>query len=87
MVPHRRDNDPLGNLELEVQRVTNALAEALEEAGIRLPQFTALGGAESEPEWLVRLGNCNVGVGLELYRLVKDGLYLRQTYPEESVNA
>ncbi|MEW2167497.1 hypothetical protein AB0912_31520 [Streptomyces sp. NPDC007084] len=68
----------------EAVEVSLALAGALEDAGLRLPQFAAGAG---DGDHLIRLGACNVRVGRALYHLVRDGLTLRARYPEESVHA
>ncbi|WP_181797175.1 hypothetical protein [Streptomyces sp. WELS2] len=71
---------------LEVGETTFALAEALEKAGIRLPQFhTRLAPAEDR-RWVVRLGDCNVYQAREILRLLRDGLTLRERHPEEAIN-
>lgn len=85
MLPHSTRDDRPATLLIEVEEVTTALAGALEQAGIRLPQF---GTRPSEDgDTVVRLGDCNVRVGLALLSLVKDGLTLRKNHPEESANA
>ncbi|MEV5345475.1 hypothetical protein [Streptomyces achromogenes] len=71
---------------LEVGETTFALAETLEKAGIRLPQFhTRLAPAEDR-RWVVRLGDCNVYQAREILHLLRDGLTLRERHPEEAIN-
>ncbi|MFF7095095.1 hypothetical protein ACFY9A_22265 [Streptomyces rubradiris] len=71
---------------LEVGETTFALAETLEKAGIRLPQFhTRLAPAE-ERRWVVRLGDCNVYQAREILCLLRDGLTLRERHPEEAIS-
>ncbi|WP_030606658.1 hypothetical protein [Streptomyces fulvoviolaceus] len=60
-----------------------ALGGALDDAGIRLPQFAVA----TSGEFLIRLGACNVRVGMVLHNIIRDGLTLRARHPEESVNA
>lgn len=86
MHPYSTHDPAPASLVVEVHEVTIALAGALDDAGIRLPQLkaTAERGAD---DWAVQLGDCNVRTGLALMNLVRDGLTLRQKYPEESVNA
>ncbi|MYX26097.1 hypothetical protein GTY75_05340 [Streptomyces sp. SID8381] len=83
MHPHSTRNEPPATLVIEVEEITTALDGALREAGIRLPQFGAR-PTEVDRDWVVRLGDCNVGVGLKLLNLVKDGLTLRKNHPEEA---
>ncbi|MFF5440620.1 hypothetical protein [Streptomyces achromogenes] len=71
---------------LEVGETTFALAETLEKAGIRLPQFhTRLAPAEDR-RWVVRLGDCNVYQAREILHLLRDGLTLRERHPEEAIS-
>ncbi|MEU2717831.1 hypothetical protein [Streptomyces sp. NPDC007205] len=72
---------------VEVQEVTLALAGVLEDAGIKLPQFHARLAPSEARDWVVRLGDVNVRHGLAICNLLRDGLTLRQRFPEESVNA
>lgn len=88
MLPHSRDNDDVpAILVTEVMEIMTSLAAVLDEAGIKLPQFGALKGASEGPDWVVRLGDCNVLQGLSICNLLRDGLTLRQKHPEESINA
>lgn len=88
MLPHSRDSDDVpASLVIEVQEITTALAGALNEAGIKLPQLHGRFAPSETADWLIRLGDCNVLVGLSLCNLIRDGLTLRQNHPEESINA
>lgn len=85
MPPNLHDDVP-AILTLEVAEATAALAGVLDEAGIKLSQFR-LNSGPAPDDWLVRLGDCNVGAGLALANLLRDGMTLRAKYPGESVNA
>jgi hypothetical protein len=84
MHPHSRQADVPAVLAVEVDEATDALAGVLEAASIRLPQLVS---RPVDTDWVVRLGDCNVRVAMALYNLLRDGLTLREKYPEESVNA
>ncbi|CAL9308636.1 hypothetical protein [Streptomyces sp. SudanB182_2057] len=71
---------------LEIGEVTFALAEVLTKAGIRLPQFHTRLDPAAERRWVVRLGDCNVVQARDILDLMKDGLILRERYPEEAIN-
>jgi hypothetical protein len=68
---------------VEASEVSIALGGALDDAGIKLPQFAVT----TNGDFLIRLGACNVRVGKALHNIIRDGLTLRAKHPEESVNA
>ncbi|MEV6496921.1 hypothetical protein [Streptomyces prunicolor] len=67
---------------MEASTVSIAIDEALRDAGLNLPQFAVA----TTDDYLIRLGSCNVQVGMALCNLIRDGLTLRDKYPEESIN-
>jgi excinuclease UvrABC helicase subunit UvrB len=87
MHPHDKQNDVPAILATEVVEITNMLGSVLDEAGIKLPQLHSRLEPGTGGDWLVRLGDCNVLVGLSLANLLRDGLILREKHPEESTNA
>jgi hypothetical protein len=87
MSPHGEQDDVPAILATEVVEITNMLASVLDEARIKLPQLHARLEPRTAGDWLVRLGDCNVLVGLALANLLRDGLILREKHPEESTNA
>lgn len=75
MLPKMMREDGDGALATEVSEVTIALGGALDEAGIKLPQFAATAAAD---DFLVRLGDCNARTGMALCQLLQDGLKWRE---------
>jgi len=84
VIPQVDRDDDRAAVATEASVVQIALAGALDAAGVRLPQLAV---KRDERDYLIRLGACNVKVGIALHGLIRDALTLRARYPEESIDA